>query len=328
MTLLALFKQQRPGLQQKLEAAESVTAAITAVDETLEALQRRFINDVTAPQARAVGPMMMLLRQAPGFLSTASRTAVWYQPVKRRADSHGDSLAGEAAVLSTGTRATLNRMVGSSKFLGGMKPRVLQTVIAVGLLAGLASWSLLSWTAWPAMILVLALIGLELLIGHRAKRAVGGAARDEPKVTVQVDPKTFLDRLEMALDVIDRAVPPAAGTGAVTGAPGGGKDAIERIPELLEVVQDLLAESRRNDATLTLKRCDQLEPVLTLYGVKVQNFQPDAAEQAATAASAWFDFEPSLDPNANDYTLLKPALVKDGRALLRGRVVTPAGVSS
>ena len=144
-------------------------------------------------------------------------------------------------------------------------------------------------------------------------------------MTVGVDPKMLLDGLALALDTIDRAVPGPAGRSEAPGADQRQQEPIEAVIELLEVIQDLLGESRRDDARLTLKRSKERPGALARYGVKAVSYEPSEAAGEESAILDWFDSEPSLDPNAKDWKTLKPALVKDDRVLLRGRVVTPAG---
>ena len=111
--------------------------------------------------------------------------------------------------------------------------------------------------------------------------------------------------------------------GSSFGKAGSRNDLVETTPEFLEVIQNLLAESIRDDAQLTLKRSKELPAALEGLGIQVACYQPAETAGADTDAMKWFDAEPSLDPTATECRTLKPALVRDGRPLLRGRVVMP-----
>ena len=55
-------------------------------------------------------------------------------------------------------------------------------------------------------------------------------------------------------------------------------------------------------------------------GIRPQIYQPDEQQ----SYREYFDFEPSIDPAANDYVTITPALLKGDRLLRRGRVIEPA----
>ena len=319
-TLLALFDERRSDLRAKLEQAEGLQHTVSLLQAELDTMQNRYIGTLTAPQARVVSPMLAVLPLAVGILAAVNEPKVWHETPKRArgSDKPRPSWPSGLRWLTRIDLADINVQV--------LKVRMLQGLICLGLLSGLLLWTRETLTAWPAMLLVVSLVFLEVSGMPRARR-VGPSGHPDaaggPKVTVDVDANMLLDGLASALDVIDRAVPAVTGPADGRGEPGR-SDPIEGVPDLLEVIQNLLAESFRDDAQLTLRRSRELPGVLAQYGVRIETYELPESGDPELEPSDWFDFEPSLDPKLADYKTLKPALVKGGRVLQRGRVVTPA----
>ncbi|MDR0967078.1 MAG: hypothetical protein LBM75_11395 [Myxococcales bacterium] len=135
---------------------------------------------------------------------------------------------------------------------------------------------------------------------------------------VQFDSEKLLSYIEYSLEIIDDVVKEYNDVvkkyDALANQPA-------HVPELkdhrnvIEFLQSLHGESEQ-------KQMDKISSLLFACGIRTRKFcSPRNDEQ-----NQFFDFEPSLDPEAREYQQELPALIssKDGKLLLRGRVTEPA----
>ncbi|MBD0346268.1 MAG: hypothetical protein ICV63_15890, partial [Coleofasciculus sp. Co-bin14] len=234
--------------------------------------------------------------------------------------------ANETKVLSPPSQQTSNQAKRFSPKSTILK--VLQGLICLGILDSLFSLTRTSPGAWMDILLVSLLVGLEV-VSQLDKRdyakGSNGAFRanssDSPQLgeasqpIVQIDSQVLLDNLAEALSTIDLAVASAQEAKKPIDSSG-----IEEVPELLNLVQRLMGASFLQKPQMALELTKLLPQILMEQGIRVQIYQPDDAQNYRE----YFDFEPSIDPSAQDYVTITPALLKDDRLLRRGRVIEPA----
>ncbi len=93
---------------------------------------------------------------------------------------------------------------------------------------------------------------------------------------------------------------------------------------MLQFLQDLIGETLDEQAEISPLMRRQIERISTIlkpYDIEVVVYQPNT-EQSKNAFP-FFEFEPSLDLNLQEYVTLKPAFIKGDRVLLPGRVIEP-----
>ncbi|MCB9851209.1 MAG: hypothetical protein H6817_10960 [Phycisphaerales bacterium] len=305
-TLLDLFNSRRADLKHDLDKTPSLDAATALLCGALDDLQRARLADLTAPQARRLAELLGVLRAAVGVLGAARRTTAWTPA----------SLTAPAS-----PRPTTN-ILKVRAFLFGPWPRALQMLICFGLFTVLYTMRHQLAGAWAALALVPTLIMLEyrwLLPSWQEHQGTNAL-----RIDVQVDSDCVLDTVASALDVVDRAVGDAGHGDRLNTADCTTIGGFQTTTELLSVVQDLLGEMLQGDAERVLQRSRELPRALAQCGVQTRVFEAqDADASREDAPLDCFDLEPSLDATATDTIVLKPALLLDGKVLLRGRVVVP-----
>jgi hypothetical protein len=135
---------------------------------------------------------------------------------------------------------------------------------------------------------------------------------------LKVDAVGLLDYLAQALETIDRAV---LEFGLVSKPP---EPTLENHPRTLELLQNLLGESQDYTAQLPsiiATRIEEIPGVLRQEGMQAVFYRPEMG--TSDAARAWFEFEPSLDPQRMEYATLVPAILKGDRLVVIGRVIEP-----
>lgn len=160
------------------------------------------------------------------------------------------------------------------------------------------------------------------LIGGRPDRLDIGSA-DSPPAKARGDVGEVVAALRRAVGSFDRAVrdtytppppPPVAELGRETHG------------ELLEFLQDLIGDVQDGTTALIVRRVRHLPQLLESYGIRTESYQA-GGQPSGLDTRLLFTFEPSDDPTRQDYTTMVPAFIKDGKVLLRGRVIEPAGTS-
>lgn len=293
-SLFTLFSKQRSELQTEIEKATSPEQVVQLVQSRIDGLEKSYIGDLNLTQVRLASFFLETLRQSIGTLTAANETKVSNlesQPISDRT-----------------TRLPSNRLI----------LKVLQGLTALSIIGSLFSLTRNAPGAWMAILLMLVLAGLEVVF--QLDRDKQENTSDSPQlipasqITVQIDSNVLLNNLADALSTIDHAVASAEPVKKPLDASG-----IEELPELLNVVQRLMGASVLEKPQMALELTKLLPQILMEQGIRPQIYQPDEQQ----SHREYFDFEPSIDPAANDYVTITPALLKGDRLLRRGRVIEP-----
>ena len=291
MTLLDHYANLRGDLQAQLGRAQSVDEILSAVRETLVSLSEQYLPGLNKQQAALATAIFNALVLSFDALSKAK-----FQ-----------RLPGLAGQLSPDQPSPVQRpIVESSHFGGALGGAAIGSVLGgfLGTLLGTA-------------------FGLFVAAGVSSMkpRRAGGATASRTKVVqpqLKVDAVGLLDYLAQALETIDRAV---LEFGLVSKPP---EPTLENHPRTLELLQNLLGESQDYTAQLPsiiATRIEEIPGVLRQEGMQAVFYRPEMG--TSDAARAWFEFEPSLDPQRMEYATLVPAILKGDRLVVIGRVIEP-----
>ena len=102
------------------------------------------------------------------------------------------------------------------------------------------------------------------------------------------------------------------------------KPSLDKLTDVLEVLQDLMGEElddQNQIPTLVSKQLKRIPSVLRHYGMEARVYQPKG--EPSSQDWAMFEFEPSLEPDLQEYVTMKPAFVKGDEVILQGRVIEP-----
>lgn len=170
------------------------------------------------------------------------------------------------------------------------------------------------------ILLVSVAIGLEVALQLDKSQPISQPV-EVPKLPIRVDTTALLDNLAQALNTIDIAVTSVEEANKPLAASG-----LEELTEILDLLQRLIGASFLDNPLMALELAKLVPQILFKQGIRVQNYQPDDAQ----SLREYFEFEPSIDPTAQEYVTLTPALLKGERLLRRGRAIEPvrAKVSS
>ncbi|MBD1925545.1 hypothetical protein H6F74_04485 [Trichocoleus sp. FACHB-90] len=291
-TLITLFGKERNQLETEIDKATNLEQVVQLVQSRLDNLERNYIGELSVGQIRLASFFLDTLRQSIATLTAANETRSQPQPEKIVKQVRG--------------------------FSNSLILKVLQGLISISILGSLFSLTQDTVGAWMDILLMTVLVGLEVVFqleGGGENRSDSQQPVAPPKLIMQVDSKAFLDNLGDALNTIDLAV--ASAEQVKKPLEGSG---IEELPELLNVVQRLTGASFLQKPQMALELTKLLPQILMEQGIRTQIYQPGDKH----SGREYFDFEPSIDPEARDYVTITPALMKGDRLLRRGRVVEPA----
>lgn len=102
------------------------------------------------------------------------------------------------------------------------------------------------------------------------------------------------------------------------------KPSLDKLTDVLEVLQDLMGEElddQNQIPTLVSKQLKRIPSVLRHYGMEARVYQPKG--EPSDQDWAMFEFEPSLEPDLQEYVTMKPAFIKGDEVILQGRVIEP-----
>ncbi|MBD2439715.1 hypothetical protein [Nostoc sp. FACHB-110] len=290
-TISALFSEERQQLQTEIDHSISVEQVVKLVQSRLDNLERAYISELNLTQVRLAAFILDMLRQSIATLAAANQSSVTSQQQKPISDL-------DLAKFSP------NRLILKS----------LKALIYVGILGSLFSLTKINASAWMAILLTSLLIGLEIVL-QLDKNHPATELLELPQPVLRVDSKILLDNLADALHTIDLAVARFA-----EGNQAEDDRTIEELPELLNFLQRLMGASYLDQPQMAIALAKMLPQILMSQGIQAQIYQP----QAALSGREYFDFEPSIDPDTQDYVTITPALIKGDRLLRRGRVIEPA----
>jgi hypothetical protein len=332
-TLVDYYQEVKGKLNSRLESAETTEQVVKIVKDEINKLidiNGEYILSLTPPQARLARTMLLSLNQWTSVMSLVKvqdLTALVDNQVTDKINL-GELAAGALApvtqIIETQQNITAitkpdfykqallrqageSREVVSSLFAGGV----------AGTLEGGLSWGILGAVIGAVTGGAIAKV-LKKKDSPEETKIISKAQPVKPQVKLAIDVNKLLDQLYQALQTID-----------VTVASYGNKEdkapkiGIDSNLELLEYLQDLLAESLDKNIQLPItvrRRIDQAVTILRRYGIEARVYEPEKDRDNWSM----FYFEPSLDPEITDYVTIKPALVKDNQVILPGSVIEPS----
>lgn len=286
-TLSTLFGKGRDELQTELDKATSPKQAVKLVKNQLDQLEKTYIDDLSVSQVRLVNFFLDTLRQSLSIAAT------------------NDTRNSDKDLDQVDQNATPNPV----RFI----LKLLQAIVCICILVSLFSLTKTAPAAWMPILLMSVLIGLEVSLQFDQKNQPSNNS-EEVHIPKQVDSKILLDNLENALSTIDNAV---ASYEQVNYSHSS--SSLEDLTEILDILQRLLGASSLDNPLMTLELAKLIPQILLKQGIRVQSYHPNDEQ----SKSEYFDFEPSIDPDASYYVTLTPALLKGERLLCRGRVIEP-----
>lgn len=286
-TLLTLFGKERSELQTEINQATSIKQVIKLVQNRIDSLEKNYVGELSVTQVRQVNFFLETLRQSLFALTAANQTKSELEPQLTQAAS------------------TPNNFI----------LKLLQAIICIGILVSLFSLTKTNLEAWMPILLISVLIGLEAaLYLNKSNQSTSSVAVAEPESIVQVDSQILLDNLASALNTIDIAVAQVEEVNLSHSSNG-----LEDLTEILDILQRLMGASSLENPLMALELAKVIPQILIKQGIRVQSYQSSDKEHLRE----YFEFEPSIDPDAKNYVTLTPALLKGEKLLRRGRVIEP-----
>jgi len=300
-TLVEHYKETRPDFQINLQSAHSVAQISEIVQDELRRMadiNGEYIGSLTKPQARVALSMLeafrlsfrILTKEQPQSIDSVGHTA---DPSQQSDDDPISSIDG---------------------VLGGLAGGALGGAITGGVIGGAIGGALGAFGA------TVALKTIHFVKPSQESKSVKFST-DTPtySTSVTLDKKELLAYLEQTFEVIDQTVAEYSRLSE----PVESKPKLEDHPEVLEFMQNLIGEALALETQLPLifqSKVKELASILRKYGIRTQTYQ----ENAPDTVKELFDFEPSLDPDLQNYVMAKPALTKGDQILLRGSVIEPS----
>ena len=103
------------------------------------------------------------------------------------------------------------------------------------------------------------------------------------------------------------------------------KPDLDKLTDVLGLLQDLMGEEldeQNQIPTLVGKQLKRIPAVLRHYGIETRVYE--AKGELSDRDWARFEFEPSLEPDSQEYVTMKPAFIKGDEVILQGQVIEPA----
>jgi hypothetical protein len=146
-------------------------------------------------------------------------------------------------------------------------------------------------------------------------------ANEVPPLRINIDP--ILSNLHQGFKEIDEAV---ASCLEDRKKPLD-RPSFDKLTDVLEVLQDLMGEElddQNEIPILVSKQLKRIPSVLRHYGMEVRVYKSKG--EPSSQDWAMFEFEPSLEPNLQQYVTMKPAFIKGDEVILQGRVIEPTPI--
>ncbi|PMB50265.1 hypothetical protein CEN39_19065 [Fischerella thermalis CCMEE 5201] len=293
--LFTLFSEERNQLQTEIDESTSVEQVVKLVQNRIDHLERIYISELNVAQVRLASFFLDALRQSIATLAAPQVSQITLPEPKQ--------------ITNQITNLSPNRLI----------LKLLKALIYIGILSWLFYLTETTPGAWMAILLASVLIGLEVVLqlDKNTQEITSNLTelRELPQPTLKFDSKILLDNLGDALNTIDLAV-----ARVEQGNKPVDDRAIEELPELLNFLQRLIGASFLDKPQMMLELAKILPQILMEQGIRTQIYQPNNPQ----SDRAFFDFEPSIDPDTKDYVTITPAFLKGDRLLRRGRVIEPA----
>lgn len=297
-SLLTLFSKEQTELETELNKATTTEQVVKLVQNRLDHLETRYMGQLNVAQVRLASLFMDTLRQSITTLSAANEIQLISEP---------------QPIINQAIKAVPNKLI----------LKVLQALIALGILGSLFSLTKTDPGVWMGILLMFVLLGLEvaLQLDLNNQKNISEAAieANQPTPVLRIDSKVLLDNVADALAIIDNAV-----ARLEEGNKPVSNNGIEQLPELLNLIQRLWGASLLEKPQMALDLSKLLPQILITQGIRAQVYQ----ENIASSDRQFFEFEPNIDPDAKDYVTVTPALFKGDKLLRRGRVIEPASTDS
>lgn len=293
--LFTLFSEERNQLQTEIDESTSVEQVVKLVQNRIDHLERIYISELNVAQVRLASFFLDALRQSIATLAAPQVSQITL-PEPKQITNQIINLSPNKLIL-----------------------KLLKALIYIGILSWLFYLTETTPGAWMAILLASVLIGLEVVLqlDKNTQEITSNLTelRELPQPTLKFDSKILLDNLGDALNTIDLAV-----ARVEQGNKPVDDRAIEELPELLNFLQRLIGASFLDKPQMMLELAKILPQILMEQGIRTQIYQPNNPQ----SDRAFFDFEPSIDPDTKDYVTITPAFLKGDRLLRRGRVIEPA----
>lgn len=311
-TLINYYQQLKDKLKSQLQPNMAPEVAVKVIQREIDALtdiNSEYMQSLTPPQARLARTLLQSLSQYTSVLllvkpqiddnnvipqqNFTELTAKLVSPIK-------DAITAPNYKLMLLQKAQQSREFLSSLLAGGL----------AGVLEGGWYWGLIGAA-------IGGITGGTIAQVIKPKKDKENQALEVSQVStaeVSIDIDKLLNYLYQALQSIDITVAAYRNDDKIP------KEGIENNLDLLEYLQDLMADGLDNNIQLPVtvrRRIEQAASVLRHHGIEALTYKPNVDQDM-------FYFEPSLDGSASDYITLKHALVKDNRVLLPGYVIEPA----
>jgi len=288
-TIVTIFSEERNQLQTEINNSGNVEDIVKLIQNRLDNLERIYISELNLTQVRLAAFFLDVLRQ-----SVATLTAVKIAQVV----ATEPKLFNQLPLKSSPNRLIL---------------KLLKVILYVGILGWLYYLTEKAPGAWMGILLAAVLLGLEVVLQLDKNNSTAQEIKEVSQPVLKVDSNILLDNLADALNTIDLVVARFAESDKYQDERN-----MEELPELLNFLQRLLGASSLNRPQMVLELTKLLPQILISQGIRAQNYQVSHSDRT------YFDFEPSIDPDTQDYVTITPALLKGDRLLRRGRVIEPA----
>ncbi|BDA69363.1 hypothetical protein CAL7716_035290 [Calothrix sp. PCC 7716] len=309
-TLISYYQQVKDKLKSQLQPNTAPEVAVKVIQREINALtdiNSEYMQSLTPPQARLAQTLLQSLSQYTSVLLL----------VKPQIDENNVLAQPNFTELTTKLVSPIKNAITAPNYKLALiqkaqQSRELLSSLLAGGLAGVVEggwyWGLIGAA-------IGGITGGTIAQVIKPKKENQALEINQPAVAeVNIDIDKLLNYLYQALQSIDITV---AGYRNEDKVP---KEGIENNLDLLEYLQDLMADGLNDNIHLPVsvrRRIEQAATILRHHGIESRTYQPNVDQNM-------FYFEPSLDAEVTDYITLKHALVKDNRVLLPGYVLEPS----
>ncbi|HEY9801289.1 MAG TPA: hypothetical protein V6D25_13095 [Leptolyngbyaceae cyanobacterium] len=287
-TIVEIFSAERNQLQTEINNAGNVEDVVKVIQNRLDNLERIYISELNLTQVRLAAFFLDVLRQSVATLTAVKIVEIGSQEYK--------------IINNLPFKSSPNRLI----------LKVLKIILYVGILGWLYYLTETTPGAWMGILLASVLLGLEVVLQLDKNDSTPQEVKEVSQPVLKVDSNILLDNLADALNTIDLVVARFAESDKYQDERN-----MEELPELLNFLQRLLGASSLNRPQMVIELTKLLPQILISQGIRAQNYLAPSSDRT------YFDFEPSIDPDTQDYVTITPALLKGDRLLRRGRVIEP-----
>ncbi len=297
------FDSAKSDLRKLMEATPNLENAMKLMNEYLSKVHRELSKSYNLKESRQLGYLLEIVRFSVGSIKAVDKMVstfpVDYTAIQTKKTSTAFITFGKTVQFAVALTLLITLL--------SMDPTPWIPIFLCGIFIGIEAYLILFKSKDRFFLSPLKRIFFQ---GAGKRNMPDHAVQQKVDVQLVMNIPSLLNHVADSFSLIDKLLDEKSQQKEVT--------FLEKEIEILKIFQDFFEAKYFNDPEWALKKVSSIHAILQNQGIMVKKFDPKSASDRNH-----FDFEPAVDPSIKDYVTISPALIKDERTLLRGKVAEP-----